>query len=121
MSFREERNDLLPPEMCARLSDFYRSGYDRGHLAPAADHRQSVTHMRSTFDLANIAPQIGKGFNRSYWARLESFVRHLTSRFDGMLGAVCLCVCACLYMCMFVCACVFVFVRFYVQCVLVCA
>jgi endonuclease G len=67
--------------------NFYRSGYDRGHLAPAADHRSSEDRMRNTFNLCNVAPQVGDGFNRHYWARLESFVRHLTSRFDDVYVA----------------------------------
>lgn len=34
--------------------------------------------MDETFVLSNISPQVGKGFNRDYWARLEKFVRDLT-------------------------------------------
>lgn len=82
MSFREEHE--IPYDMRAHLSDFHRSGYDRGHLAPAADHRSSEDRMRQTFDLSNAAPQVGDGFNRHYWARFESFTRHLTSRFDDV-------------------------------------
>jgi DNA/RNA endonuclease G (NUC1) len=41
--------------------------YDRGHLAPAANHKISQDAMRDTFVLSNISPQVGKGFNRDYW------------------------------------------------------
>ena len=51
------------------------SGYDRGHLAPAADHRTSQSAMDATFNLSNISPQVGVGFNRDYWARFERFIR----------------------------------------------
>lgn len=54
------------------------SGYDRGHLAPAANHRASSAAMRDTFSLSNISPQVGPGFNRDYWARFEKFVRDLS-------------------------------------------
>ena len=38
--------------------------YDRGHLAPAADHKGSQRAMEDTFTLSNVSPQVGKGFNR---------------------------------------------------------
>lgn len=34
--------------------------------------------MDDTFSLTNISPQVGKGFNRDYWARFEKYVRDLT-------------------------------------------
>ena len=43
--------------------------YDRGHLAPAADHKGSQKAMEETFTLSNISPQVGKGFNRCAAAR----------------------------------------------------
>eukprot|EP00803_Ostreobium_quekettii_P000884 evm.model.scf_616EXC.2 EVM.evm.TU.scf_616EXC.2 scf_616EXC:9726-15614(-) len=61
-----------------RLVDFRGSGYDRGHLAPAANHKDSQKAMDETFVLSNISPQVGKGFNRDYWARFEKYVRDLT-------------------------------------------
>jgi DNA/RNA endonuclease G (NUC1) len=53
------------------------SGLDRGHMAPAAGHKYSQWGMDDTFRMSNIAPQVGKGFNRDYWARLEGHVRNL--------------------------------------------
>ncbi|XP_023219776.1 endonuclease G, mitochondrial-like [Centruroides sculpturatus] len=38
--------------------DFKRSGYDRGHLAAAGNHRMSQKHVEQTFFLSNIAPQV---------------------------------------------------------------
>lgn len=58
--------------------DYTNSGYDRGHMAPAADAVSTQKGMDETFLLSNIAPQVGVGFNRHYWAYLESFCRNLT-------------------------------------------
>ncbi|KAG2436045.1 hypothetical protein HYH02_011756 [Chlamydomonas schloesseri] len=78
-----ERSDFFPdpevdPRFSAKLSDYRGSGYDRGHMAPAANHKDSQKAMDQTFSLVNISPQAGKGFNRDYWARFERFVKELT-------------------------------------------
>ncbi|CAH1785417.1 unnamed protein product [Owenia fusiformis] len=65
----------------AKNSDYKKSGYDRGHLAAAANHRHSDSAMQQTFVLSNMAPQVGKGFNRDAWAMLEKYVRSLTKHF----------------------------------------
>lgn len=65
----------------AKLSDYFRSGYDRGHMVAAADAKFSQQAMDETFYLTNIAPQVGEGFNRDYWAHTEDFVRRLTGQF----------------------------------------
>ncbi|KAG0252882.1 nuclease [Actinomortierella ambigua] len=59
------KEDSTVPDMYkAKLSDYLRSGYDRGHMVPAADVKKSQTAMDETFFLSNIAPQVGDGFNR---------------------------------------------------------
>lgn len=40
--------------------------------------------MDETFFLSNIAPQVGEGFNRAYWARFEQFVRDLTRTYSDV-------------------------------------
>jgi endonuclease G len=40
--------------------------------------------MDETFLLTNIAPQIGEGFNRHYWAYVEDFCRRLTGSFEDV-------------------------------------
>ena len=42
----------------ATNKDYQGSGYDRGHMAAAANHRQSVNAMKQTFTLSNTAPQV---------------------------------------------------------------
>ncbi|KAJ7929316.1 hypothetical protein B0H13DRAFT_1964820 [Mycena leptocephala] len=71
----------LPIPFRARLADYFRSGYDRGHMVPAADAKSSQEAMDETFLLSNIAPQVGDGFNRHYWAYLEDWCRRLTGNF----------------------------------------
>lgn len=58
----------------ATLADYKGSGYDRGHMAPAADFKWSEEAMSDTFYLSNMSPQVG-AFNRGIWADLESAVR----------------------------------------------
>ncbi len=58
----------------AELSDYKSSGYDRGHLAPAADMSITKTSMEESFFFSNISPQL-PGFNRGLWKSLESSVR----------------------------------------------
>jgi endonuclease G len=50
------------------------SGYDRGHLAPAADMAWSSTSMTESFYYSNISPQV-PAFNRGIWKKLEEQVR----------------------------------------------
>lgn len=59
----------------SELSDYRGSGYDRGHMAPAADMKFSQAATTESFLLSNMTPQIGIGFNRGIWARLEDQVR----------------------------------------------
>ena len=51
-----------------------RSGFDKGHLAPAADMTYSFGSMSDSFFMTNISPQI-PGCNRGIWKRLENQVR----------------------------------------------
>ncbi|KAF9971784.1 nuclease [Actinomortierella ambigua] len=53
--FKED--STVPDLYRAKLSDYLRSGYDRGHMVPAADVKKSQTAMDETFFLSNIAPQ----------------------------------------------------------------
>lgn len=59
----------------AELSDYKRSGYDRGHMAPAGDMRWDQQAMSESFFLSNMVPQVGIGMNRGIWKDLETRVR----------------------------------------------
>lgn len=57
--------------------DYKGSGFDRGHMAAAGNHRLSQEICHQTFLLSNMAPQVGKGFNRDKWNDLEQYCRKL--------------------------------------------
>ena len=63
-----------------RLSDgpeatSYRySGFDRGHLAPAADMKFDSQSMSESFLMTNMAPQ-RPAFNRGIWLKIEKAIR----------------------------------------------
>jgi len=77
-------DESLPAVFRAKLQDYFRSGYDRGHMVPAADAKMSQEAMDETFLLSNIAPQVGVGFNRHYWAYVENWCRGLTGTFSDV-------------------------------------
>lgn len=66
--------DATIPEETALPGEYRRSGYDRGHLAPAADMRFSAEAMYDSFCMTNIAPQT-PALNRGPWKDLEEEVR----------------------------------------------
>ena len=77
--------DLTVPEKFrAKLKDYVRSGYDRGHQVPAADAKWSQDALDQTFLLTNMCPQVGDGFNRDYWAHFEDFCRRLTNSYPSV-------------------------------------
>lgn len=72
----------VPKTNRTQSKDFTNSGYERGHMRPAANAVASAEAMKDTFSLANIAPQ-DPGLNKGYWKSLEIEIRKLaqTSKF----------------------------------------
>ena len=68
------RSDPQIPTGSATTGDYRRSGYDRGHLAPAADMAFSGQTMADSFFMSNMSPQ-KPAFNRGIWKDLEALVR----------------------------------------------
>ena len=67
--------DMVLSERLRVLSEDYAgSGYDRGHLCPAADNRHSATSMSETFLMTNVCPQ-SHGLNEGDWNELEQQCR----------------------------------------------
>ena len=69
------RSDPEIPTGSATTGDYRRSGYDRGHLAPAADMAFSGQTMADSFFMSNMSPQ-KPAFNRGIWKDLEALVRY---------------------------------------------
>ena len=67
----------------ATPEDYSRSGYDRGHLAPAADMAFSKAAMRDSFNMSNMSPQAPQ-FNRGIWKNLEEQVRKWVHTFGAL-------------------------------------
>lgn len=55
-------------------ADYARSGWDRGHMAPAQDFSRDPEAMSESFLFSNIVPQDPKN-NRLAWKELESLTR----------------------------------------------
>ena len=72
-SFRADPD--IPAGERAELSDYKNSGYDRGHMAPAANMKFDLVAMEESFLLSNMVPQVGRKMNQGIWAILEEQVR----------------------------------------------
>ena len=73
----------LPAGERAELADFRNSGYDRGHMAPAADFHEGQNEMNQSFYLSNMVPQ-NPELNRGIWAGLESATRNCARTMGGL-------------------------------------
>ncbi|MEM6723226.1 MAG: DNA/RNA non-specific endonuclease [Bacteroidota bacterium] len=71
------RQDRAIPSGSAAVEDYRGSGFDRGHLVPAADMAYHPDAMSRSFLLSNISPQ-DRSFNRGIWRELEEQVRDWT-------------------------------------------
>lgn len=63
--------------------DYADSGFDRGHLAPAADMGWSDATMTESFYYSNMSPQL-PSFNKGIWKRAESLVRTWATTYDSL-------------------------------------
>jgi endonuclease G len=82
----ERTNEFYPDPRLARgtraeLDDFKGTGYDRGHMSPAADQPNQRAMIQS-FALSNMVPQDPFN-NRKTWAKIESDTRKYAKRAQG--------------------------------------
>lgn len=82
-------NDFVPdPKIYQSPStdEYKNSGYDRGHMAPAADMKWSKQAMTESFYTSNICPQ-NKNLNKGDWKDLEEHVRNMATKYDHIFVA----------------------------------
>lgn len=79
--------DTEVPEPRATDWDYYNSGYDRGHMCPAADNKWSKKAMEESFLFTNMCPQDGN-LNRGDWNEMEMACRKWAKKY-GDLYIVC--------------------------------
>ncbi len=71
-------------EGCTKHSDYTGSGYDRGHMCPAADQKWSIEAMNDCFVMANMCPQL-HDLNAGAWETLESKERLWAKRDSALV------------------------------------
>lgn len=77
--FREDPE--IPAQYRVTLKEYVGSGYDRGHMAPAADFMNSVQMMSESFLLSNMMPQ-NPGNNRGIWKYTEEMTRYWVQKYN---------------------------------------
>lgn len=77
------RSDKSISTGSASLADYRKSGYDRGHLAPAGDMKWDKEAMSQSFLMSNMSPQ-NPSFNRGIWRELEEQVRRWAVERDSL-------------------------------------
>src|SRR6185295_13541922 len=79
------RNDTFRPDPAVpaawyrvRATDFFSTGFDRGHMTPNADrdYENSIPINQATFLMSNMVPQAPDN-NQGPWANLENYLRTL--------------------------------------------
>lgn len=84
-----KRTDKFLPDPLLRKEtqleqSYINSGFDRGHLSPAADNACGGSSvMNESFYFTNMAPQY-PALNRGQWKNLEDWVRHLARQNDSI-------------------------------------
>jgi endonuclease G len=83
-----KRSDNFMPDSRVKTGsstpdDYRNSGYDRGHLVPAADMAYDPEAQEETFLMSNISPQ-ARNFNKGIWRELEELTRNWAKKFEQL-------------------------------------
>lgn len=81
------RKDPMVKTGTAVKKDYWKSGFDRGHLAPSADFRWSKTAMSESYYYSNMSPQRPE-CNRKSMATLEGKIRAYVEEYNEQLTVV---------------------------------
>lgn len=80
------RADPLVKTQSASPEDYKKSGFDKGHMAPAADMKVNAQSLNESFFMSNVCPQHPR-LNQGKWRILEEKVRKWAER-DGKLVVI---------------------------------
>lgn len=75
--------DPLVDTDSAHWKNYKDSGFDKGHLVPAADMKFSEEAYNETFYTSNVAPQ-NRAFNAGVWNRLEQKIRYWADKYTAL-------------------------------------
>ncbi len=79
-----QSDPLIPDHLEAQLSDYYKSGYARGHLAPVGNFRDDPREAQESFYLTNMVPQWQNCNNAGVWSQIERIVRDWTLHYGEL-------------------------------------
>jgi endonuclease G len=71
------------PQHTNLQADYSASGYDRGHVFPAADGACDIIKITESFYFSNITPQT-PALNRGDWKALEEMIRDEALKYDSI-------------------------------------
>lgn len=74
---------VLSGNLQVNTHDYSGSGYDRGHMCPAGDNKNSSTAMLESFMMTNICPQ-NHDLNAGDWNELEELCREWSKDYDDL-------------------------------------
>jgi endonuclease G len=77
------KQDPLVDTESAHWANYKDTGYDKGHLVPAADMKFCEEAYNETFFTSNVAPQ-NKEFNAGIWNRLEQKARYWANKYTAL-------------------------------------
>jgi len=77
------KQDPLVDTESAHWRNYKNTGFDKGHLVPAADMKFSQEAYNETFLTSNVAPQ-NRDFNSGIWNRLEEKVRYWADKYTAI-------------------------------------
>lgn len=83
-----ETDPEIPERDAVNTKDYTRSGWDRGHMCPAADNRWHWKAMKESFYMTNVCPQ-HHNLNRGDWKELEENCRRWVSESKEPVYIVC--------------------------------